>query len=768
MDPHSRFSQFNSRQTKAGPIASTSRHMEQSKPTNPLESFKKRPTPSRTSSAASASGLYMSRPIATNSRIKQDEQFRKDMYLAFVNNSLQQKANGVSDTFDELVDQFNPRKISSQSLPTSQLRLWILALTHVVSRLERSHYALVDAIIGIPWTTMDTSFVKSYTAFIGMLVSARPEYLSLVLEKLTSGLTYQSCLQALDAGVAESSSTPLTRRIVYERIHYLLQHLISLVPTLSSTLQPMLVRNFPHKRQNQIAQVTYIRNILKITEYCEGLADHVLATVVDRAIQIDVEIQVELEELEENAATQEEAEVFELDPFDTLIGQDGEESGSDENDNEDGDNLSDISSDAGGEADEDGSQGEDLHSNLHHVQSMVDKLDAILKTIFDHFNHIHSSPPVSTLLSSLPSSSLDLKSTTPTLSPSSYSHEEGRIRRQRQFQALLSIFDRTILRTFKSRYTQFLVFWYSSLDPEFSDLFLGTLVTKALLEPDQPAVTRAAGASYIASFVSRAQFVDRDSTRTMVKVLCSFLGNHLDIFDGLHDDAAPPIMANHSLFYAVAQAVFLIFCFRWRDLAEDEEDPDDFALGGVTKKWMAPLGVIQRVITSELNPLKICSVNVVMQFARVAHATDFIYCYSIMEANKRSEYAPSMPMSRSSQSSMRRPTVHPSMLGQSMTAELNTFFPFDPYKLPRSGAYIQGVYREWSSVAIGAEEDEDEDDDGESVGSEEPEENELPQGIAMSGARSPAPDDEAANLGASFGGMSISPSVPRMTSLPAS
>ncbi|OBZ70033.1 hypothetical protein A0H81_09608 [Grifola frondosa] len=42
--------------------------------------------------------------------IKQDEQYRKDMYLAFVNNALQQKANGVSDAFDELVDQFNPKK----------------------------------------------------------------------------------------------------------------------------------------------------------------------------------------------------------------------------------------------------------------------------------------------------------------------------------------------------------------------------------------------------------------------------------------------------------------------------------------------------------------------------------------------------------------------------------------------------------------------------------------------------------------------------------
>lgn len=76
--------------------------------------------------------------------------------------------------------------------------------------------------------------------------------------------------------------------MVYDRIHCLLQHLLSLVPTLPSTLQPLLVRSFPHKRQNQAAQITYIRNLLRITEYCPELSDRILATIIDRAIQIDV------------------------------------------------------------------------------------------------------------------------------------------------------------------------------------------------------------------------------------------------------------------------------------------------------------------------------------------------------------------------------------------------------------------------------------------------------------------------------------------------
>lgn len=101
---------------------------------------------------------------------------------------------GVSDAFDELVAQFNITSNSSQQserVDTAQIRLWLLALSHVVSRLERTHSVLVDAIVNMPWTTLDSATVKSYTEFIGMLISARPEYLSLVLAKIAQGFTYR-------------------------------------------------------------------------------------------------------------------------------------------------------------------------------------------------------------------------------------------------------------------------------------------------------------------------------------------------------------------------------------------------------------------------------------------------------------------------------------------------------------------------------------------------------------------------------------------------
>ena len=84
--------------------------------------------------------------------------------------------------------------------------------------------------------------------------------------------------------------------------------------------------------------------------------------------------------------------------------------------------------------------------------------------------------------------------------------------------------------------------------------------------------------------------------------------------------------------------------------------------------------------------------------------------------------------------------THPSTL-----SELMSFFPFDPYKLPRSSSYIEPIYREWASVAVGVDDDDDDDDEEEKEDEEEEEE-------VDSDVRA-----EADGLGASFEEMRISP-----------
>lgn len=80
----------------------------------------------------------------------------------------------------------------------------------------------------------------------------------------------------------------LTRGDLYGRHHALLNHILSIVPTLTKSLQPIIARKFPHKRLEKIYHVTYVRNVLRLVQYCPGLEDQILSSVIERAIEIDV------------------------------------------------------------------------------------------------------------------------------------------------------------------------------------------------------------------------------------------------------------------------------------------------------------------------------------------------------------------------------------------------------------------------------------------------------------------------------------------------
>ena len=307
-------------------------------------------------------------------------------------------------------------------------------------------------------------------------------------------------------------------------------------------------------------------------------------------------------------------EVFELDPFDTVVGQE-EVDEEEEVPEDDQDGFSDLSSEAE-DPEEPANYSNEFATDFHHIKDMVNKLDTILTLVFDHLNRPSFAVKPTLFPGSPPSDSPPPTPLTPgdkpptrPQSPTVPSPELEKAARRSQFHALLSIFDRAIIRTFKSRYTQFLIFWYSSLDPEFSDLFQGMLVEKALLDENLPMVTRIAASSYISSFVSRATFVDKESTRNVVSVLCDFLTSRMEAFDHAFRTGGELTGTHCTMFYAVCQAVFLIFCFRWRDLIEDQvEDVDELAelhASRPARKWLPRLYVLEKAVSSLLNPLKV-------------------------------------------------------------------------------------------------------------------------------------------------------------------
>lgn len=80
-----------------------------------------------------------------------------------------------------------------------------------------------------------------------------------------------------------------------------------------------------------------------------------------------------------------------------------------------------------------------------------------------------------------------------------------------------------------------------------------------------------------------------------------------------------------------------------------------------------------------------CSPAVVDMFAKIANHLQFVFCYTIIEQNKRK--------GRGREDDM-----------------LDSYFPFDPFLLKKSKRWIDECYVEWKPVP-GLEDEEEEDSD---------------------------------------------------------
>lgn len=93
MDHHSTHLQFNQRTPKSGPFSLMTRFTEQP-PKISIEKYAKSPSPAKSTTPHDDTDLSLAqRPIATNSRVRQGEQLKRDMFISFINKALQEKLN---------------------------------------------------------------------------------------------------------------------------------------------------------------------------------------------------------------------------------------------------------------------------------------------------------------------------------------------------------------------------------------------------------------------------------------------------------------------------------------------------------------------------------------------------------------------------------------------------------------------------------------------------------------------------------------------------
>ncbi|XP_064405680.1 RNA polymerase I-specific transcription initiation factor RRN3-like [Halichondria panicea] len=219
---------------------------------------------------------------------------------------------------------------------------------------------------------------------------------------------------------------------------------------------------------------------------------------------------------------------------------------------------------------------------------------------------------------------------------------------------LLKIFDRMVLPTHACSHVQFLLFRLTSLHESFPGIFLDFLWEK-FQDFNTPAVLRQTCAAYIASYIARSKFIPMMMAKLCLSIMMRRIHEYLD---GCSPDNMKPEVKLHGPFFSLCQAVFYVFVFRHKALLDS---PDGL-------KFSRQLN-FERVISSRLNPLKVCLPTVVEVFASITNHHEIVFCYSILEQNKRLILS--------------TPVVTPEVKVQQQEQAnlLDCYFPFDPYCL---------------------------------------------------------------------------------------
>lgn len=147
----------------------------------------------------------------------------------------------------------------------------------------------------------------------------------------------------------------------------------------------------------------------------------------------------------------------------------------------------------------------------------------------------------------------------------------------------------------------------------------------------------------------------------------------------------------HAVFYAVCQALFYTVTFRHRELLSSRKSKfTNFTeLFWILRHIFADTVFLQslnlpKMVTCPLNPLRFCQPTVLQNFAAVTRNYQLAYCYTIIEHNSRNII----------------PTIYHDEKGAEIISNnmLDSFFPFDPYLLKRSGLKIQPYYRDYQEL----------------------------------------------------------------------
>ncbi|KAL9177219.1 hypothetical protein ABFS82_01G044900 [Erythranthe guttata] len=528
-----------------------------------------------------------------------------------VRNALKAAVQGDCDSYNQLVGVIHHReRLSSEEV--AALVTCLKAVTASVSCVHIVHHrSLLAAICGMSLWNYGTDVMDALVELLVSLASSRGEYVELCLETLVANFMPpsgpSSTYYSVDFWKQPRGIAKKTQ--VLERVHSTLKDISHLVPLLPKKLEEVLRVKMPNIYTKEPIMVMYVESMLRLENSPMGelVGSSVLYSLVDRLIELDVDIAWD-EILQDD---------FQKGIFDM--------------------ELEDLEGHAEDHIEEDSDKvSRDLIIQRFFSGNLVaQKLDSLMVLTFEHFNSCH---------------------------------ERGRL--DKVFATFLESFKKTIMTAYKSKFTQFVMFYACSLDPEicgtrFTDELLKIFMTNSNPEWRMSAV------AYLASYLARARFVPVTVAAFTIESVVNWCFLYCQNHNG---DINPRV---HKVFYAACQAIMYVLCFRLRQM-----------LAVPRLKSQLVLMRIEDIFGSPFKPLQVCLPSIVEEFLRLVKASNVI----------------SLPQSFLDHGLLE--SEHSRAFGGSERFDM--FFPFDPCLLRKCDSYIRDNYVYWSTVRKAYEEDEDE------------------------------------------------------------
>jgi RNA polymerase I-specific transcription initiation factor RRN3 len=445
---------------------------------------------------------------------------------------------------------------------------------------------------------------------------------------------------------------PIAKDQIFDRLHSTVNYVLTLIPASRTVIGGILDSSFPYHTAPAKDFISHMKNLLSMTSYAPEQTSTVLRCIMEKALQIDVQVGIDIDPLDEEE--QENLILIVQQGMQDICGGEIEPRAEE---NVDIDNANDDDDD-----DEDTAE-----MVLKRMKESMMKLDSAIDALFEYYETC----------------------CTDDTSGSS-----------REFAQLIDMFKKSILTTHNARHIQYLLFRFAQINKSVYLTFI-TALLKAAFNKNLAMPTKCAAISYIASFAARGAQID-DQT---VRLLFNKLSLELEKLRKRHESvSSTPDPDKFRFYYNMFQALMYMFCFRWRAfLIEPQEDESDDGY-----RWMPDIKEnFNRHVMSPLNPLKVCAPVLVEMFAKVSNHLNFLYLYSKLETNKRVRLVRSVQFSTFARESSLSHNIRESAL------QLASQYTFEPYLLPTSKKWIEKLYLNFNNLAPpGMLDDDSSDEDG--------------------------------------------------------